>query len=254
MLDKRLVYSCGYWHKAKNLDEAQENKFDLVCRKLNLQPGQRILDIGCGWGSFMKYATQRYRVSCVGVTLSNQQMAHGQDLCRDLPIEIRLADYRELNESFDHIVSIGMFEHVGYKNYRQFMKVVHRCLKDDGLMLLHTIGGTRSVVHVDAWIGKYIFPNGMLPSLKQITKAAESLFVVEDLHNFGADYDKTLMSWYRNFSDNWPIIRQRYDQRFFRMWEYYLLSCAGAFRARDNQLWQIVLSKQGVPGGYSPVR
>ncbi len=254
MLDKRLTYSCGYWYEAKNLDGAQEHKFDLICRKLNFQPGQKILDIGCGWGSFMKYAAERYRVSCVGVTLSSQQMVLSQELCRDLPIEIRLADYRELNESFDHIVSIGMFEHVGYKNYRQFMKVAHRCLKDGGLMLLHTIGGNRSVIHVDAWMGKYIFPESMLPSLKQITKAAESLFVVEDFHNFGADYDKTLMCWYRNFADNWPMIMKNYDHRFFLMWKYYLLSCAGAFRARDNQLWQIVLSKQGVPGGYYSVR
>ncbi|TAK65141.1 cyclopropane fatty acyl phospholipid synthase [Methylobacter sp.] len=254
MLDTRLTYSCGYWKNAKSLDEAQEHKFELICRKLNLQPGQRVLDIGCGWGSFMKYAVEKYEVSCVGVTLSNEQLALCKSLCADLPIEIRFADYRELNETFDHIVSIGMFEHVGYKNYRQYMQVVRRCLKDDGLFLLHTIGGNKSVITVDPWIDKYIFPGGVLPSIKQISKAIEGKFVVEDWHSFGADYDKTLMCWFENVSKNWESLADNYDDRFFRMWKYYLLSCAGAFRARGNQLWQIVLSKNGVQGGYVSVR
>lgn len=254
MLDKRLTYSCGYWKTARNLDEAQEHKFDLICRKLNFQPGQRILDIGCGWGSFMKFAAERYRVNCVGVTLSEQQYELGQALCRDLSVEFRLADYRELDEPFDHIVSIGMFEHVGHKNYGKFMKVANRCLNDEGYLLLHTIGSTRSVIAVDAWMGKYIFPGSMLPSVKQIAKAAEGLFVIEDMHNFGADYDRTLMAWYDNFASNWHLISQKYGHRFFLMWKYYLLSCAGAFRARDNQLWQFVLSKYGNPGGYHSVR
>jgi cyclopropane-fatty-acyl-phospholipid synthase len=254
MLDARLTYSCGYWKEAKTLDQAQEHKFDLICRKLDLQPGQRILDIGCGWGSFMKYAVEKYDVSCVGITLSNEQIALCRELCAGLPIEIRFADYRELNETFDHIVSIGMFEHVGYKNYSQYMKVARRCLNDNGLFLLHTIGNNKSVISVDPWIDKYIFPGGMLPSIKQIAKATEGKFVMEDWHNFGADYDKTLMCWFENLSGNWEAIKNDYDDRFFRMWKYYLLSCAGAFRARGNQLWQLVLSKNGVPGGYVSVR
>lgn len=254
MLDARLAYSCGYWKEAKTLDQAQEHKFALICRKLNLQPGQRILDIGCGWGSFMKYAVEKYDVSCVGITLSSEQIALCRELCAGLPIEIRFADYRELNETFDHIVSIGMFEHVGYKNYSQYMKVARRCLKDEGLFLLHTIGNNKTVISVDPWIDKYIFPGGMLPSIKQIAKATEGKFVMEDWHNFGADYDKTLMCWFENFSKNWETIKNNYDDRFFRMWKYYLLSCAGAFRARGNQLWQVVLSKNGVPGGYISVR
>ncbi len=254
MLDARLTYSCGYWKEAKALDQAQEHKFALICRKLNLQPGQRILDIGCGWGSFMKYAVEKYDVSCIGITLSSEQIALCRELCAGLPIEIRFADYRELNETFDHIVSIGMFEHVGYKNYNQYMKVAWRCLKDDGLFLLHTIGGNKSVITVDTWMEKYIFPGGMLPSIKQIANATEGKFVMEDWHNFGADYDKTLMCWFENFSENWETIKNNYDDRFFRMWKYYLLSCAGAFRARGNQLWQVVLSKNGVPGGYISVR
>lgn len=254
MLDKRLTYSCGYWKTAKTLDEAQEHKFDLICRKLNLQAGQRVLDIGCGWGSFMKYAAERYRVSCVGVTLSLEQAALAKELCQGFPIEVRLTDYRDLNEPFDHIVSIGMFEHVGYKNYRQYMEVARRCLSDDGLFLLHTIGGNKSVITVDPWIEKYIFPAGMLPSAKQIASAIEGRFVMEDWHNFGTDYDKTLLCWYKNFTYHWSEIADKYDNEFFRMWTYYLLSCAGAFRARGNQLWQIVLSKNGVRGGYVPVR
>jgi len=250
MLDSRLTYSCGYWKEAKTLDQAQEHKFDLICRKLNIQPGQRILDIGCGWGSFMKYAVERFGISCVGITLSHEQITLCRELCAGLPIEIRFADYRDLNETFDHIVSIGMFEHVGYKNYSHYMNVARRCLKDDGLFLLHTIGGNKSVIAVDPWMEKYIFPGGLLPSIKQIAKAIEGKFVVEDWHNFGADYDKTLMCWYENFSGNWETLKDNYDPRFFLMWKYYLLSCAGAFRARSNQLWQIVLSKNGVRGGY----
>lgn len=254
MLDKTLTYSCGYWRKANTLEQAQQHKFDLICRKLDLQPGQRILDMGCGWGGFMKYAAEHYRVSCVGITLSEEQHALSSALCADLPIEIRLTDYRNLDEKFDHIVSIGMFEHVGYKNYDEYMRVARRCLNDGGLFLLHTIGGNRSVISVDPWMEKYIFPGGLLPSIKQIGLAVENKFVMEDLHNFGVDYDKTLMCWFDNFEAGWNEIAARYDRRFYRMWKYYLLSCAGAFRARENQLWQMVLSKNGVPDGYVSVR
>jgi cyclopropane-fatty-acyl-phospholipid synthase len=165
-----------------------------------------------------------------------------------------LQDYRELEEKFDRIISIGMFEHVGYRNYRTYMEVVHRCLKLDGLFLLHTIGGNTSVSSTDPWIDKYIFPNSMLPSAKQITSSAEGLFMLEDWHSFGHYYDNTLMAWYRNFTKNWHKIKDGYDQRFYRMWTYYLLSCAGAFRSRRNQLWQIVFSKNGEKGVYQSIR
>lgn len=254
MLDKRMIYTCGYWDKAKDLDSAQEAKLDLVCRKLGLKPGDRILDIGCGWGGFLKFAAERYGVSGVGVTVSKEQVALAKERCQGLPIEIRLQDYRDIDEKFDHVVSLGMFEHVGYKNYRAYMRVAERSLKDGGLFLLHTIGGNLSVHGTDAWIEKYIFPNSMIPSMKQITSAYEGLFVMEDWHNFGADYDKTLMAWFRNFERAWPDIASRYSPRFYRMWRYYLLSCAGSFRARKNQLWQIVLSKDGVTGGYKSIR
>lgn len=254
MLDKRMAYTCGYWKDAADLDAAQEAKLDIVCRKLKLQAGQTVLDIGCGWGSFLQFASERYGVRGVGVTVSAEQMKLAQKRCAGLPIEIRLQDYRDIDGSFDHVVSLGMFEHVGYKNYDTFMQVVRRVLKDDGLFLLHTIGGRRSVKSFDPWIGKYIFPNSMLPSIAQIARAAEGSFVIEDLHNFGADYDKTLMAWYENFEKAWSTLQSKYDERFHRMWRYYLLACAGSFRARMNQLWQIVLSKNGVPGGYGSVR
>ena len=254
MLDRRMTYSCAYWKNAGSLDEAQENKSELICRKIGLQAGMTVLDIGCGWGGFAQYAARTYGVTVTGITVSKEQVEFGQKLCAGLPVKIRLQDYRDLREKFDRIVSVGMFEHVGYKNYRTYMQVVSRCLKDDGLFLLHTIGGNRSVRSVDPWIDKYIFPTGMLPSIRQLGAAIEGLFVMEDWHNFSADYDRTLMEWHHNFENHWDGLKSRYDERFYRMWEYYLLSCAGAFRARSNQLWQIVLSKRGVEGGYHPVR
>jgi cyclopropane-fatty-acyl-phospholipid synthase len=254
MLDKRMTYSCGYWKDAGNLDDAQDAKLDLICRKLSLQPGQRILDIGCGWGSFVKYAAEKYGISAVGITVSKKQEILGKELCLGLPVEIRLQDYRDLDETFDHIVSVGMFEHVGFKNHRTYMEKVNRCLSDDGLFLLHTIGENCTKVAMDPWFDKYIFPNSLVPSMKQISFSSEKLFIMEDCHNFGAYYDPTLMSWFNNFNRNWDMLKDKYDDRFYRMWKYYLLSCAGSFRARCSQVWQIVMSKKGMPGGYQDVR
>jgi cyclopropane-fatty-acyl-phospholipid synthase len=254
MLDKRLTYTCGYWKNAKNLDEAQEAKLDLVCKKINLKPGQKVLDIGCGWGSFAKYAAEKYKAKVVGITVSKEQVKLGRKLCKGLPVEFRLQDYRDVNEKFDHIISLGMFEHVGYKNYTDYFKVANKCLKEDGLFLLHTIGSSTTNLTGDPWISKYIFPIGHVPSIKEIGETIEGLFVMEDWHNFGAYYDKTLMEWFNNFNKNWKKLEAKYGERFYRMWKYYLLSCAGAFRARHNNLWQIVLSKKGVVGGYKSIR
>jgi len=262
MLDKRMVYSCGYWKDAQNLNESQEAKFDLICRKLNLKSGMKVLDIGCGWGGFCRYAAENYGVEILGVTVSKEQVEFASDYCKGLNVKINLIDYRDLNSLktakndllFDRIVSVGMFEHVGFKNYKTYMQVAHNHLKEDGLFLLHTIGNNKSVKANEPWSEKYIFPNSHLPSIKQIGGAIENLFVMEDWHNFGAYYDKTLMAWFENFDRNWDELSSNYDERFYRMWKYYLLSSAGSFRARNVQLWQIVLSKKGVHTGYQSLR
>lgn len=250
MLDERMIYSCGYWEGAATLDEAQEAKVELVCRKLGLAPGMRLLDIGCGWGGTAKLAAERYGVEVLGVTVSRRQVELARERCAGLPVEIRLQDYREVRGTFDRVLSLGMFEHVGWRNHRTFFATVRRLLHDDGLFLLHTIGGERSETHGEPWVERYIFPNSMLPSARQIAAATEGVFVLEDWHSFGADYDRTLMCWHQRFESTWDRLRERYDERFRRTWRYYLLSCAGAFRARRLQLWQLVLSPRGVPGGY----
>jgi cyclopropane-fatty-acyl-phospholipid synthase len=254
MLDSTMGYSCGYWKNASTLDEAQTAKYDLICRKLGLQKGMTVLDIGCGFGGFARYATEVYGAHVTGITLSSNQAALAQELCSGLPVEIRVQDYRDVTEEFDRIIEIGMFEHVGESNYRAFMEMVHRCLKPKGLFMLHTIGSNESTCVGDPWISKYIFPNSHLPSITQIGKSIEGLFVMEDWHNFGPDYDSTLQHWFSNFNAHWPEIKEQYGERFYRMWKYYLLSCAGAFRARSIQLWEVVLSKDGIPGGYETVR
>jgi cyclopropane-fatty-acyl-phospholipid synthase len=250
MLGKRMVYSCGYWAQATSLDEAQVAKLDLVCRKLQLTPGQRVLDIGCGWGEALKYAAENYGVAGVGITISQEQADYARQLCAGLPIEIRLQDYRDIDETFDAVYSIGMFEHVGGRNYRSYFEAVRRCLKDDGLSLLHTIGSNGKPAQTDPWIDKYIFPHSMMPAASEVTSALEELFVVEDWHNFGADYDLTLMAWRDNIEAAWPTLPASYDERFRRMWRYYLAVSAAVFRSRRDQLWQLTLSPHGVAGGF----
>jgi cyclopropane-fatty-acyl-phospholipid synthase len=254
MLDSRMMYTCGYWDGAANLEQAQTAKLDLTCRKLGLRPGMRLLDLGCGWGGLMKFAAQKYGVSCVGVTNSVEQIAFGEQRREGLPIETRLGDYRAFNENgeekFDRVCVMGMMEHVGHKNYDALFDTCRRSVIDSGLFLLHTIGKKLHGEAFDRWTDRYIFPNGEIPALSDIIGCVESRFIIEDVDNFGADYDRTLLAWHARFEAAWPRFRDRYGERFYRMWRYYLLSCAGSFRARDNQLWQLVLSPSGVPGGY----
>ncbi|MGB3253010.1 cyclopropane fatty acyl phospholipid synthase [Buttiauxella gaviniae] len=250
MLDSWMQYSCGYWKRAKTLEEAQQDKLRLICEKLHLEPGMHLLDIGCGWGGLAEYASRHYGVKVDGITISVEQQSAAIARCTDLDVNIILSDYRDLDgtDKYDRVVSVGMFEHVGPKNYATWFNVVDHCLKPDGLVLLHTIGSNKSGHNVDPWIDKYIFPNGCLPSIKQIAEASERHFIVEDWHNFGADYDKTLMAWHKKFNDQWENIEGSYTPNFQRMFNYYLTACAGAFRARQTQLWQIVFSRGIISG------
>ncbi len=250
MLDRRMIYSCGYWKDAASLDEAQEAKLDLVFRKLMLLPGMNILEIGCGWGGAARYAAEKYGVNVTGVTISGEQAKLAEEYCSGLPVRIRLMDYRDISGTYDRIYSIGMFEHVGVKNYRKYFHTVRESLAPDGLFLLHTIGSNRSRSNTDPWTSKYIFPNSMLPSANHITAAAESLLVLEDWHSFGHDYCRTLKAWNDNVEKHLPQLAHRYDERFGRMWRYYLLSAAGSFRARNVQLWQLLFSRRGIEGTF----
>lgn len=254
MLDPRMIYSCAYFERATELNAAQEAKLDLVARKIGARAGMRILDIGCGWGGAAQFMAQRYGAAVTGVTVSRNQLQRAQKRCAGLDVEIRLEDYRSLSGSFDAIYSLGMFEHVGVRNYRTYLAKARELLRPDGLFLLHTIGNNQSSVATDPWIDKYIFPNGQLPSLAQISKAAEGLWVIEDFHSFGVYYDRTLLAWSENFERAWPQLSARYSERFRRMWHFWLMSSAASFRARKTQLWQIVLSPNGVAGGYRAVR
>lgn len=253
MLDPFMQYSCGYWKEAETLEQAQQAKLQMICEKLQLEPGMSLLDIGCGWGGLAEYAARNFGVKVFGVTISAEQQKLAQQRCEGLDVTILLQDYRDLNQQFDRIVSVGMFEHVGPKNYGTYFEVVDRNLKPDGLFLLHTIGANRTNDNVDAWINKYIFPNGCLPSVLHIAQASEPHFVMEDWHNIGADYDLTLMAWYQRFLAAWPELAEKYGERFKRMFTYYLNCCAGAFRARDIQLWQVVFT-HGAEGGLRVAR
>ncbi|GKX61358.1 cyclopropane fatty acyl phospholipid synthase [Leminorella grimontii] len=249
ILDPYMQYSCGYWKTATTLEQAQQDKLKMICEKLQLRPGMTLLDIGCGWGGLAAFAAKNYGVSVQGVTISKEQQKLAQERCRELDVDILLQDYRSLNNRYDRIVSVGMFEHVGPKNYATYFDVASRNLKPNGLFLLHTIGSKETKDNVDPWINRYIFPNGCLPSVANLAHACEKRFVIEDLHNFGADYDPTLMAWHQRFIQSWDKLSARYDERFKRMFSYYLNACAGAFRARDIQLWQVLLSPKGVEGG-----
>lgn len=242
-LDPYMQYSCAYFDGTDDLNQAQENKLDLICRKLCLSADDHLLDIGCGWGGLARYAAEHYGCKVTGITISDEQVQLCRANCKNLPITFEKQDYRTMNGQFSKIVSVGMFEHVGYKNYQTFFEVAERCLKPDGIMLLHTIGSNTSNRNgTDAWLDKYIFPNSMLPSMAQMTGAMEERFVLEDVHNIGPHYETTLLAWNENFQRVWPDLADRYDERFKRMWEYYLLSCAATFGARQTQLWQLVMT------------
>ncbi len=252
MLDDHMQYTCAYWKDAKTLTKAQENKLRLVCEKIQLKKGETVLELGGGWGGFAHFAAKEYGATVTSYNISKEQVAFARKKNKDLPVTIVHDDYRNATGTFDKVVSIGMCEHVGVKNYRGFMKVAERCMKKDGLFLMHTIGTNFSTKITDPWIDKYIFPGGKLPSIAQLAEASEGIFVTEDVHNLNVNYDKTLMAWHDNFTKSWDKYKDL-GERFYRMWSYYLLSCAGAFRSRNIQLWQFVYSKKGREG-YQSIR
>ena len=257
MLDRNMQYTCAYWKDAQTLDQAQENKLHLICRKLYLKPGLRVLELGSGFGGLARFMAREYGCEVVAYNLSHEQVKFSREFCEGLPVRFEEKDYRQAAREpgeFDRVVAVGLCEHIGYKNYRAFLDLVYSKLRDGGLFLLHTIGGKTSLTSTDPWIDKYIFPNGMIPSTYQLGKAMEDTWVMEDWHNFGPDYDKTSMAWWKNFDANYcSLDKQRYDQRFYRMWKYYLMMSAAGFRSRRLQLWQIVLSKGHIEN-YIPVR
>jgi cyclopropane-fatty-acyl-phospholipid synthase len=253
MLDPTMTYSCACWKEAKTLEQAQHDKFDLICRELGLQPGQTLLDIGCGWGSMARHAAERYGVSVLGITNSEEQVRLARKRCAGLPVRIELMDYRDLDGHYDHVVSIGMFEHVGLQNYRGYFRIIARLLKDNGMFLLQTIGTARSSRISDPWINKYIFPDSKLPSAKQLIASLEPHFTLEDWQCSGQDYDRTLMAWWENFSGSWHTLKNHYDDRFYRMWKYYLLFSAGFFRSRYGQLWRLLLARPEVQSRHRPI-
>ncbi|MBA3535660.1 MAG: cyclopropane fatty acyl phospholipid synthase [Tatlockia sp.] len=260
MLGESMAYSCGYWKNANDLTSAQLAKYDLICRKLDLTSQDSLLDVGCGWGGLAAYAAEHYGCHVIGISIASKQIDYAKERYKHLPIDFYVADYRDTASynpkqiEYNKLVSVGAFEHIGHKNHVNFLKLMNSQLRSDGLFLLHTIGSNETITTVDPWINKYIFPNGSLPSMVQLTQAMERNFLVEDWHNFGPDYDKTLLAWDKNFEKSWDSISSLYDMQFYRMWRYYLLMCAGMFRSRTAQLWQIVMSKSGVIGGYESVR
>lgn len=248
-----MIYTCGYWKAAKTLEEAQISKLELIAQKLSLSPGMTVLDIGCGWGGLCAYLAKNYGVTMTGITVSKEQVDLAKKQCEGLAVDIQLMDYRDhaLEGKFDRVVAVGMMEAVGRNNFETFFKTVQRCLKPDGIFLLHTIGRAHhNLPGTDPWAPKYIFPNGYIPYYKEITDGIEKKFIIEDWGNFGADYAKTLSAWWVNFDRNWPTIEKKYGPGFYRMWKFYLQSCQAYFEVRQLQLWQIVLSKEGIRGGY----
>lgn len=261
MLGETMQYTCAYYGREgeiEALDEAQRAKLALVADKLHLEPGMRVLELGGGFGELARYLADERECEVVSYNISRRQVEYGRRICEGLPVDIRLQDYREAIDDpgeFDRVVSVGLMEHVGPRNYRGFFELARARLKASGLSLVHTIGGNESRMAADAWIRKYIFPGGVIPSEAQLTQAKEGLLVLEDWHNFGPDYDRTLMAWEANFVDAWPELQESegLDERFYRMWRYYLNCSAGAFRARGLNLWQMVLS-HGDIARYLPVR
>ncbi len=249
-------YTCCFFKRATTLEDAEKEKLEMLCNKLALGPEDKVLDIGCGWGGFARYAAETRGCHVTGVSISTEQIAYAREFTDGLAVDIVKADYRDLPDiypagHFDKVLICGMIEHVGYKNYRGIMLVIDQVMKDDGHFLLHTIGNSQDTTVCDPWLEKYIFRNSMLPSIAQLAGAFQDIFVVQAWENYGHYYAPTLAAWYEKFERNWDSIKEikalkPFDEKFRRMFDYYLLSCKAGFETEFINLWQVVLTKKGL--------
>ena len=249
-LDKKhRQYSCGYWKKdTETLEDAQQNKIDHIIKKLDIKNGQKVLDVGCGWGGMALELARQKGCEVTGISLSKNQINYckkkAKELGLDNQVSFKLADYREIMGKYDRIYSVGMFEHVGRKFYNKFFKTINKLLKKDGTFLLHTIGVVDKPTPPNEFINKYIFPGGICPSLSQIVKSIEKTgLIVADTETLIRHYDKTLLSWLERFTAKKDLVKDMFDEKFVKMWSFYLASCAAAFRYRDLVVFQLQIVK-----------
>jgi len=251
-LDSNRQYSCAYFkNENDSLEKAQENKIDHIIKKLNIKPNQKILDIGSGWGTLAISIAQKTKASVTGITLSENQLEYSNYKAKEMnlgnQVEFKLMDYRDINEKFDRIVSVGMFEHVGRKFYKRYFNTVSKLLKDEGIALIHTIGSSNPPRYPQPWITKYIFPGGYTPSLSQIARPIEdSGLIISDIEVLRMHYAHTLRHWKERFLSKKETVLEMFDEKFFRMWEFYLASCEMAFKWGDQVVFQLQLSKGNI--------
>jgi len=251
-LDSNRQYSCAYFkNENDSLEKAQENKIDHIIKKLNIKPNQKILDIGSGWGTLAISIAQKTKASVTGITLSENQLEYSNNKAKEMnlgnQVEFKLMDYRDINEKFDRIVSVGMFEHVGRKFYKRYFNTVSKLLKDEGIALIHTIGSSNPPRYPQPWITKYIFPGGYTPSLSQIARPIEdSGLIISDIEVLRMHYAHTLRHWKERFLSKKETVLEMFDEKFFRMWEFYLASCEMAFKWGDQVVFQLQLSKGNI--------
>ncbi len=238
-------YSCAYFQDTDDLDRAQRQKLDLICKKLDLRPGDRLLDVGGGWGELARHAAAEYGAKVTSINISEEQMRYARAHCKGLDVTVQRCDYRDVRGAFDKVAAIAMFTHIGQRNYRTFMQSIRRVLEPGGIFIMEGVWGNVSTNRIDAWMDKYVFPGAMIPSGAQTFQAFEDIFVAEDIHNFGPHYLKTLRAWDANFEAAWPELRERYGERMHRIFNYYFRTIAGFFRARALQNWHLVLTPVG---------
>jgi cyclopropane-fatty-acyl-phospholipid synthase len=249
-LDKKFrMYSCAYWKSTEeSLEQAQQNKINHIIKKLDLRTGQKVLDIGCGWGGLCFEMAKQSECEVTGITLSKNQYEYcikkSKELKLDNQCHFELLDYRHLKGKFNRIVSVGMVEHVGRKFYKTFFKKINDLMTEDGLSLIHTIGSTEPKSPPQPWISRYIFPGGLVPSGSDLIDAIEKTgLVLTDMESLIRHYDQTLKAWLERFQDNRSKAKKMYDERFCKMWEFYLASCSAAFKYRDLLVYQLQIAK-----------